>query len=85
MHFCSPQHTDSALYPIISQMERDRSVKLHRPIRILFLGLGKAEENANARNDTHHYSDIAANRRVAELGLFKGMGATIPAVGSASS
>jgi len=21
-HFCSPQHTDSALYPIISQMER---------------------------------------------------------------
>jgi 4-hydroxybenzoate polyprenyltransferase len=21
-YFCSPQHTDSALYPIISQMER---------------------------------------------------------------
>ena len=43
-------------------------------IRILFLGLGKAEENADAGNDTHHYSDTAAGRRAAELGLFKGMG-----------
>jgi hypothetical protein len=45
-----------------------------RLIRILFLGLGKAEENANARNDTHHYSDTAADRRTAELGYSRGWG-----------
>ena len=28
-YFCSPQHTDSPLYPIISQMERSRRVSPH--------------------------------------------------------
>jgi hypothetical protein len=36
--------------------------------------LGRAEENANARNDTHHYSDTAADRRVADVGYSSGWG-----------
>jgi len=33
-----------------------------------------AEEKRHAWNDTHHYSDTTADRRAAELGLFKWMG-----------
>ena len=29
-YFCSPQHTDSALYPIIGQMERAAGIRLQR-------------------------------------------------------
>ena len=38
------------------------------------LGFGFAEEKRHAWNDTHHYSDTTADRRAAELGLFKRMG-----------
>ena len=38
------------------------------------MDLGRAEENAKARNDTHHYSDTAADRRAADVGLFKRLG-----------
>jgi hypothetical protein len=33
-----------------------------------------AKEKRHAWNDTHRYSDTAADRRAAELGLFKRMG-----------
>ena len=38
------------------------------------LGFGIAEETRHAWDDTHHYSDTAADRRAAELGLFEWMG-----------
>jgi predicted ATPase len=34
-HFCSPQHTDSAFYPIIGQMERNAGFRRSRRCRAL--------------------------------------------------
>jgi predicted ATPase len=53
-YFCSPQHTDSALYPIISQMERaagftqadSRQVKLDKLDQVLALASTSVEDAA---------------------------------------
>jgi hypothetical protein len=46
---------------------------IHRRSAFCFW-FGVAEENANAWNGIDHYCDTTADRRAAELGLFKGMG-----------
>ena len=49
-YFCSPQHTDSALYPIISQMERAADLRTMTRAQVK---LDKLDARAGAKSRRH--------------------------------